>query len=97
MVALQPTDALEPVRVPPPFHTQPGDASWRNDFASRPISHGVRHPASAQQVTAASAQALSQQRAALRWEHPVRHEGIPVMLVPIQRPPAAVRGEAHHR
>lgn len=31
-----------------------------------PFPHGLRHPASAQQVTAASAQTLSQQRAALR-------------------------------
>ena len=36
---------------------QPRDASWRNGFASRPVSHGLRHPARAQQVTAVSARA----------------------------------------
>jgi hypothetical protein len=41
--------------TPQPSNTQPGDASWRDDFASRPVSHGLRHPANTQQVTAASA------------------------------------------
>ena len=41
------------------FDSQPGGASRRNDFVSHPVSHGLRHPANIQQVTAASALAFS--------------------------------------
>ncbi|WDL96805.1 DedA family protein [Alicyclobacillus sp. ALC3] len=35
--------------------TARGGSSWRNRFASNPVSHGLRHSASVQQVTADSA------------------------------------------
>ena len=59
MATIQPIDADESVRVPQPSNTQPRGASWRNDFASHPVSHGLRHPANVQQVTAASARTPS--------------------------------------
>jgi hypothetical protein len=42
---------------------QPWGPSWRNGFASLPVTCGLRHPASWRQVTAAWAHTLSQQRA----------------------------------
>jgi hypothetical protein len=58
--------ADQPVRVPQPSNAQPGDASWRNDFASRPVTHGHRHPVNVQQVTAVSALIRSSQRMDIR-------------------------------
>src|ERR1035437_3591706 len=46
-VTFQPSDAFQQVRVPQPSHAQPRGSSWRNRFAASPVSHGLRHLASA--------------------------------------------------
>ncbi len=88
----QPTDADQPVRVPQPSSTQPRGASWLNGFASRPVFHGLRHPANVRQVTAASAHATSQQMAGSRLV--VSHDKticIPNMLKPRLHHPGCLR------
>ena len=46
-MTIQPSDAFQQVRVPQPSHAQPRGSSWRNRFAASPVSHGLRHLASA--------------------------------------------------
>ena len=97
MVAtFQLADAGESVRVPQPSNTQPGDASRRNDLASRPFSHGLGHPASVRQVTPASALAFPQRKAdILLLNLLVLTRYIPITLVPHSPSPMDYGVQAH--